>query len=106
VEGKYPVDPQKYWDRMTRIHEAFVYDASYIRLRKIALSWNVAGKLVKSASIRQLTITLFANNVIYLMKRTKNISPESSFGTGNSVGIEMFSQPELRNFGMNLKVSF
>lgn len=106
IEGSYPVDPQKYWDRMTRIYEAFVYDASYIRLRKISLSWNVTGNFIKALSIKQLSLTIFANNVIYIMKRTKNISPESSFGTGNSVGIEMFSQPELRNFGLNLKVSF
>lgn len=106
VEGDYPVDPQKYWDRLTRIQEAFVYDASYIRFRQLSLGYTFNYNLLQKTPFDQLSITLFANNLFYISRKTENISPESSFGTGNSVGIEMFSQPELRNYGVNLKVSF
>lgn len=106
VEGEYPVDPQKYWDRMTRIHEAFVYDASYIRLRQISLGYNINPRLFGSVPVREASLSFFVNNLMYLMRKTDNISPESTFSTGNAPGFEMYAYPELRSYGVNLKVSF
>ncbi|MEE4176684.1 MAG: SusC/RagA family TonB-linked outer membrane protein [Bacteroides sp.] len=106
VEGEFPVDPQSYWDRLTRIDEAFVYDASYIRLRSVSLSYSVNPDLLSSFGARELSISVYANNLAYLYKKTENISPESSFSTGNAIGIEMYSYPELRTLGASIKVSF
>ncbi|MDR4987218.1 MAG: SusC/RagA family TonB-linked outer membrane protein [Bacteroidales bacterium] len=105
VEGYYPVDPQKYWDRVSRIHEAFVYDASYIRFREVSIGYNIPLSRLAGTPLREASISLFANNLFYLMKHTKNISPESSFGTGNNLGFEMYAYPEMRSFGLNLRVS-
>ena len=106
VEGEYPVDPQSYWDRLSRIDEAFIYDASYIRLRSINLSYNLNPALLAPIGARQLSISVFANNVAYLFRKTENVSPESSFGTGNAIGFEMYSYPELRTIGASLRVAF
>ncbi len=105
VEGEYPVDPQRYWDRLTRINEAFVYDASYIRFRQLAIGYNFEGSLLANTPFRNLSLSLFANNLFYIMKSTENISPESAFGTGNNVGYELYAYPELRSVGLNLKLS-
>jgi TonB-linked SusC/RagA family outer membrane protein len=106
VEGQYPVDPQSYWDRLSRIDEAFVYDASYVRLRSVSLSYSLNPALLAPVGARELSISIFANNVAYLFRKTENISPESSFSTGNAMGIEMYSYPELRTIGASLRVSF
>ena len=106
VEGEFPVDPQSYWDRLSRIDEAFIYDASYIRLRSINLSYNLNPALLAPIGARELSISVFANNVAYLFRKTDNISPESSFGTGNAIGFEMYSYPELRTIGASLRVAF
>ncbi len=106
VEGAYPVDPQSYWDRLSRIDEAFVYDASYIRLRSINLSYQLNPDLLASIGARELSLSVFANNVAYLFRKTENISPESSFSTGNAIGFEMYSYPELRTIGASLRVAF
>lgn len=104
IEGTFPVNPQSYWERLSRIDEAFIYDASFIRLRSISLNYNFSSDLISQLGIRELGISLFANNVAYLLRNTENISPESSFSTGNAVGFEMFSYPELRTIGMSLRV--
>lgn len=106
VEGEYPVDPQSYWDRLTRIDEAFVYDASYVRLRSLSLSYNLNPSFLAPVGAQELNISLFANNLAYLFRKTENISPESSFGTGNAIGFEMYSYPELRTIGASIRVSF
>jgi len=105
VEGEYPVDPQRYWDRLTRISEAFVYDASYIRFRQLAIGYSFTGSTLANTPFRNLSLSLFANNLFYIMKSTENISPESAFGTGNNMGYELYAYPELRSVGVNLKVS-
>lgn len=106
VEGDYPVDPQKYWDRMGRIDEAFVEDASFVRLRNVSLSYSIGKNLLFATPFRDLTVGVTANNLAYLYKKTENISPESSFSVGNGTGYEMFSLPESRSFTFNLKVDF
>lgn len=104
VEGVYAVDPQKYWDRVSRIHEAFVYDASYIRFRQLSVGYHFTSKQLSKTPLREVSVSLFANNLFYIMQATKNISPESSFGTGNNLGFEMYAYPEMRTLGVNLKV--
>ncbi|MBK9291858.1 MAG: SusC/RagA family TonB-linked outer membrane protein [Bacteroidetes bacterium] len=106
VEGTFAVDPQKYWDRVSRIHEAFVYDASYIRFRSVNLGYNFGSQQLKNTPFSELAISAFANNIAYLMRKTKNISPESTFGTGNNPGYEIYAYPEMRNMGLSLKLSF
>jgi len=105
VEGDYPVDPQKYWDRVGRIHEAFAYDASYIRLKQVSLTYNFDVSKMQNMPFTRLSLSVYGNNLVYLMRNTRNISPRSSFGS-NRTGIEMYAQPELRNYGMNLRFTF
>jgi TonB-linked SusC/RagA family outer membrane protein len=104
-EGDYPVDPQKYWDRVARIHEAFVYDASYIRLKQANLTYRFDFSDNQQMPFRNLSVSVYGNNLFYIMRNTKNISPRSSFGS-NRTGIEMYAQPELRNYGMKVQFTF
>jgi TonB-linked SusC/RagA family outer membrane protein len=104
-ESDYYVDPQRYWEAVSRIHEAFVYDASFIRMRQLSLSYNFSPRMLAATPIRDLSLSVFANNLFYFMRNTENISPESSFGTGNNIGFEMFAYPEMRSVGLNLRIS-
>ncbi len=106
VAGSFPVDPQKYWDRVSRVDEAFVEDASFVRLRNISLNYTLGRNILASTPLKNITVGVSANNLAYLYKKTDNISPESSFSVGNGTGYEMFSLPESRSFTFNLKVDF
>ncbi len=102
-EGEYSVDPQKYWEAVSRIHEAFVYDASFIRFRQLSLGYSFAS-ILNNTPLRDISVSVFANNLFYILRSTDNISPESSFGTGNNTGFELYAYPEMRTVGVNLKV--
>ncbi len=104
-EGDYYVDPQRYWEAASRIHEAFVYDASFIRFRQLSAGYSFRGSVLRNTPFQDISLSVFANNLFYLMLNTENISPESSFGTGNNGGFELYGYPEMRTFGVNLKVS-
>ncbi len=104
-EVEVAVDPQRYWEHVSRVHEAFVYDASYIRLRQVSLGYNFGSSLLGNTPFRSASISVFANNLFYLMLNTENISPESSFGTGNNTGFELYAYPEMRSLGLSLSVS-
>jgi len=104
-EGEYPVDPQKYWDRVGRIHEAFVFDASYIRFKQASLTYRFDMSQTDHMPFTNLTVSVFGNNLFYILRHTENISPRSSFGS-NRTGIEMYAQPELRNYGMKVRFTF
>ncbi|SMO91748.1 TonB-linked outer membrane protein, SusC/RagA family [Saccharicrinis carchari] len=106
VAGSYPVDPQKYWDRVSRVDEAFVDDASFVRLRNVSLNYTLGSSMLASTPLKSITLGVSANNLAYLYKKTDNISPESSFSVGNGTGYEMFSLPESRSFTFNLKIDF
>ncbi|TVQ92324.1 MAG: SusC/RagA family TonB-linked outer membrane protein [Bacteroidetes bacterium] len=105
VEGEYAVDPQRYWARVSQIHEAFIYDASYIRFRQLSLGYNLGRNLLNNTPFREVSLSVFANNLFYIMRNTENISPESSFGTGNNTGFELYAYPEMRSYGVSLRLS-
>jgi TonB-linked SusC/RagA family outer membrane protein len=106
--GTFYANPQQYWERLNRnIREAFVYDASYIRLSKINLGYNIKKTWLENTPISSLRLSLFANNIAYLYKETPNVSPESSVITGSGYGgVEIYAFPETTSYGFNLNVSF
>lgn len=80
---------------------ANVFDRSYIKLRRIALSYNFTGMLPKNGLIKGLTATLFANNVA-LWKKVPFVDPDY---TGNS-NDEGANDPTARYIGVGMHVKF
>lgn len=106
VLGEYAVDPQLYWQRVGNINEMWVYDASYIRLRQVSLSYTLSRKVHKVKFLDDISFSANANNLCYLMRKTPNISPETYITTGNASGIEVFGLPETMQFTFGVSVSF
>ncbi len=106
VFGTYSVDPQQYWQKVKGINEMWVYDASYLRLRQLSLSYTFLKVQHGISFLDKISVNASANNLVYLMKKTDNFSPESSSSTGNASGIEIFSMPETMQFIFGVNVSF
>ena len=106
VYGSYAVDPQQYWQRVEGIDEMWVYDASYLRLRQVSLAYRLSKSVHKVKFLDDISFSANFNNLCYLMKRTPNVSPESSISTGNATGIEVFAMPETMQFTFGVNISF
>lgn len=85
----------------------YLYDASFIKLRNIALTYQVPVRLVQNTKFLQgASISLIGNNLLLLMNRAKNIDPDTNFTTDNAQGIEKSTMPQIRNVGLNLNLKF
>ncbi|NLR94168.1 SusC/RagA family TonB-linked outer membrane protein [Flammeovirga agarivorans] len=100
------VDPELYYPSIAGISEFFIYDASFIKLREITLTYKFSDNLIGNTPIRNLSITGHAFNLVYLWKNTDNIDPESSFTSRNGQGIEVSNLTIPRTYGVKLSANF
>lgn len=96
-----------YWDQYNRITENLVYDASYAKLRELAIGFKLPKSALKNLPIESLSIQLVGRNLAMLWSNVPNIDPESAYSnSGADQGLEFFAMPQTRNVGINLSVGF
>jgi TonB-linked SusC/RagA family outer membrane protein len=104
------VNPEKYWSQFSdwtnEIHEPFIYDASYIKLREITLTWELPPKWLSKARIKSFFVSLYSRNVWLISSKVPNIDPEAFHDSENGSGYELYSYPGRRSIGLNLKCNF
>lgn len=84
----------------------FVYDASYIKLRNITLSYTMPQSILAKSFIKGVTFSLTASNVAILMKNLPYADPEGGLGAGNMQGWQSGVMPTTRNFGFSVNLQF
>ncbi|XHP74247.1 TonB-dependent receptor P26 [Arenibacter antarcticus] len=99
-------DAKSYFKNLDDFYENFLYDASFIKLRDITLSYKLPRKWLDRTPLDNIAISIYGRNIATLHKNTPNIDPEVTYGSGNIQGIENSTTPATRYFGMNLNVKF
>ncbi len=84
----------------------YVFDASYIKLREVSLSYTVPSKLFGNGFVRGATISLIGGNLWIIKKNLPHADPEASQGAGNIQGWQSGVMPSLKTYGVNLKLHF
>ena len=83
-----------------------VFDASYIKLRDITLSFDLPKSLIGNV-FQGVKISAFARNLFAWNLSNKGIDPENtSYGSGNIQGLEGGSLPSTRTYGVNVNFKF
>ena len=103
------VNPKDYYSYLTnnQIMEPYIYDASYLKLRELSLSYTFAGQRIKKSKvISSIGLSLVARNLWLVWSNLPNVDPESTYSISNGQGYEYGSLPYRRNFGFNLNVKF
>lgn len=109
VKNTVAVNVQDYWEGVTKnnIAEEFLYDAGFIKLRELSLSYNVPMKWFgQQKMIKGLNVSLVGRNLWTMLKHTDNIDPESAYNNSNGQGLELNGYPATRSVGFNLNVKF
>jgi len=85
-----------------------VVDGSYIRLRELSLSYRLPRHLLNRTPFGDASIGIFGNNLaLWTAKENVYADPEvNSGGATNEQGFDFTAQPSLRNYGVNLRVTF
>ena len=81
-----------------------VYDADFIKLRQIILSYNLPQSIIAKTPFQGISLSLVGRNLAILMKHVPNVDPESSYNNTNGQGLEYFGAPTVRSYGFNLNL--
>jgi TonB-linked SusC/RagA family outer membrane protein len=87
-------------------NSAFVYDATYLKLREASLSYSLPKKLVEKAYLSAASISLVGSNLWIIYKALPHADPEASQGSGNIQGWQSGVFPTARNFGFSINLTF
>ena len=90
----------------SRISEEFIYDASFIKMRQITLSYALPRQWLANTPIQGLTLSLEGRNLFFISRDVQNIDPESNYNNSNAQGLEYGTLATPRSYGVNLNVKF
>ena len=87
------------------IVESSVFDASYVKLRQVMLSYKLPNKFIEKTLFSDINFSVVGRNLLILHKNAPHIDPESSFSDSNSEQGQEFGQlPSARSVGFNLQL--
>ncbi|MCQ2163300.1 MAG: SusC/RagA family TonB-linked outer membrane protein [Bacteroidales bacterium] len=98
------VSAEKYWT--SPIVEDFIYDASFLKLQEVSLSYTFGADAIKG--LDHLKVALFGNNLFYFLKNTPGTTPDGSALSSSlfASAIDLTPLPNTRTFGISLNFGF
>ena len=84
----------------------FIYDASYIKLREVAISYTLPSHLFNNTPIRSISVSAIGSNLWIIHKNLPYSDPEAGVSAGNIRGYQLGPLPTTRDFGFNVKLLF
>ena len=109
VVGDYYADMHYYGNALgyaRNAREYHVWDASFIKLREVALNYSVPSSYLGSTGIKGLDVALTGRNLAILWKNNPYSDPEAGLSAGNVQGYQSGAYPAVREVGVNVKLKF
>ncbi len=105
------VTAEQYWASVGGpygVGEAFIYDASYIKMREVSLGYTIPESLLsKTPFIKNAKISLVGRDLFYLVRHTPGTNPEGASSQQDwSQAFELNSLPPTKNIGFNINLTF
>jgi TonB-linked SusC/RagA family outer membrane protein len=98
------ITAEEYYHGLFAYTERYVYDAGYVKLREVRVSYNLPGSWAnKFFGARAASIALTGRN-LRMWTNVPNIDPEFAYSSRNDQGIEVNMSPNPRSFGFNLRI--
>ena len=106
---------EKYWKQVSGaagsnlgITEENLYDATNVRLRNVALSYNLPRRVLAKQNVFQsIKCGVSCTNVVMLYSKMRGLDPESIYSTStNAIGFEYGAAPTSRAFVFNVSFGF
>lgn len=101
------VEAQSYFGGLFGLHERWLYDQSYVKLRELSFGYNLPSSLLENLPINSIGITLVAKNLWLIHSEVEGIDPsEISPGSNSFVFQEGGILPGVRSYGISLRLGF
>ena len=100
--------PERYWMHYTsRDISRFIYDASYVKLREITVSYDLPKKWLRKTPFQTFRVAAVGRNIATLFANTPHgLDPQATSTTGNAQGFERGFNLPSATYGFDIKVSF
>ncbi len=86
---------------------AFVYDASFVKLREANLTYSLPRSIVaKLGGVKGVDLSVFGRNLWIIHKNLPHSDPEENLSAGNLQGYQSGAYPTTRSIGFNVKLVF
>ena len=106
-ENTKQVAAEDYWHNTFSAQEEGVFDASYVKLREVRLSYAFPQSLIEKTPFTAANFSLIGRNLAILHSNVDSIDPESSaYGASNGQGFEVNGIPSVKSYGASLSVNF
>lgn len=114
------LDANVYWWSLFALHERWLYDASFVKLREIRLGYSVPSSVLGDFFIKRVNIAVIANNPWLIKTNIDGIDPSQSAGGTSQAGTSGVSRqspangawveggqlPGTRSIGFDIKLGF
>ena len=101
---------QDFWTSLDddSVSTPWIYDASFIKLREVGISYTLPSKVLEKTFIKGATFGIEGRNLALLYSKVPHIDPEASlFGSGaDGFGVERANTPSTRSIGFNVRLTF
>lgn len=91
-----------YYGNLFGLHEAWMFDASYAKLREVSLGYNLDSKALSKTPFKNASVSLTARNVALLYSSVKGIDPSEL----ERFWYEGGQLPQTRAIGFNVRLGF
>ncbi|MGV3709730.1 MAG: SusC/RagA family TonB-linked outer membrane protein [Gemmatimonas sp.] len=98
------VTAEQYYQSLYGIHEAFVSDAGFIKLREVRLSYDIPSRLNNLLRTENVNLSLIGRN-LWMKTKFPNFDPENAYSSGNVQGFDFASTPTTRSIGINVTIT-
>ena len=105
------VDGQTAWSYRAwgQVSEEFILDGSFVMLREVVLDYTFQPTFLHKTPFKSVKVALVGRNLWYIEEHMQGlgISPETNLNTSaKATGVEVFSMPTTRSYGINLNFTF
>jgi len=97
----------QYYGGLALATETSIFDASFVKVRQVALSYNLPSSFLSKFSIKSARLSVTGRNLFIISSGLSElgIDPEALYNTNNS-GFEYATLPTNRSVGVNLFIKF
>lgn len=86
--------------------QQYVYDASYVKLREVGLSYRLPAKFLAKTFMNSIIFSVNGSNLWIISKNLPYADPEAGLSSGNLQGFQTGVLPTSKEYNFNMKVQF
>jgi len=98
------ITAEQYYHNLFGYTERYVYDAGYVKLRELRLSYNLPASVANKIMGAHGASIAFTGRNLKMWTNVPNIDPEFAYSSRNDQGIEVNMSPNPRSIGFNLRI--